>query len=39
MSEAKLDLLIRNATVLTMDTDRPRAGGVGITAGRIVIVE
>ena len=36
MPEQKLDLLIRNATVLTRDADRPVAGAVGVAAGRIV---
>ncbi|WP_241976248.1 amidohydrolase [Cryobacterium sp. TMT4-10] len=38
MSERKLDLLIRNATILTMDADRPAARSVGVSAGRIVAV-
>lgn len=33
-----LDLLVVNASVLTMDADRPRAGAVAIADGRIVAV-
>ena len=31
-----IDLVLDNATVITVDPDRPRAGSVAISAGRIV---
>jgi len=33
-----VDMIIRNARVLTMDTDRPRAEAVAVAGGRIVAV-
>ena len=32
----KLDLLLQNADIITMDPDRPAAGSMGIWQGRIV---
>ncbi|MDJ0349660.1 amidohydrolase [Cryobacterium sp. PH29-G1] len=38
MAMPPLDLIIRNATVLTMDDRRPEAGAIGVQNGRIVAV-
>lgn len=35
----KLDLLLVNATVLTMDPDRPRASSLGVHGGRVVVLD
>ncbi|WP_233197161.1 amidohydrolase [Cryobacterium sp. N21] len=38
MAMPPLDLIIRNATVLTMDDRRPEAGAIGVLNGRVVAV-